>query len=333
MSAAEVSVRRVKFAWPDSQSPTWHHSMPEFGAGANAVSLLMPHAEPFVVAQLRAGLSEAEVEPELAARADSLIRQETAHLRAHKQFNEALVSQSRTARLLDRIGRAIFMSLAKRSTAFGVAFAAAFEIVAFASARWAEAGLRRYFGGADEQAATLFLWHLAEEIEHKGIAHDVMLAHPTASRSYKLALPVAFVILCGFTAFGGLGLFATTKHVWNPYRWARLVRWAFSFAFVVIPVASDSLRSGFHPDELLDPPWMKMWLSEYDEQTQTMPLWTEAGSGFPANLATGPDTELATGRIQAVDEIELEPNLGQEIFAVDGERHHELVGEVVPLDR
>lgn len=70
-----------------------------------------------------------------------------------------------------------------------MAFAAAFEVVALRVGRWAEAGLRKYFTGADEQSASLILWHLAEEIEHKGIAHDVLLAHPTAKRKYKLALP------------------------------------------------------------------------------------------------------------------------------------------------
>ncbi len=285
-------VRRVKFAWPEDQTDTWHHSMPEFGCGANAISLLMTYAEPYGVGQMRKGLGQFEPDADLAERADSLMRQEMAHLRAHKDFNKALTAHSRTARVLDRVGKWMFGRLAKRSVAFGVAFAAAFEIVAFASARWAEAGLRRYFTGADEQSATLFLWHLAEEIEHKGIAHDVLLAHPTAAKKYKLALPVAFIALIGFTAVGGLSLFVTSRHVFNPMRWARLIGWGVSFAFVVMPVAATSLTRGFHPDQLIDPPWMKMWLSEYDEASETMPLWTDAGLGSRAAM-TATDGAIA----------------------------------------
>lgn len=282
------SVRRVRFAWPEDQTENWHHTMPEFGAGANAISLLMTYAEPYGVGQIRKGLAQFEPDDNLSVRADSLIRQEMSHLRAHKDFNKALIAHSRTARILDRVGKWMFGRLAKRSVAFGVAFAAAFEIVAFASARWAEAGLRRYFTGADEQSATLFLWHLAEEIEHKGIAHDVLLAHPTAHKKYKLAIPVAFVALIGFTAAGGLSLFVTSRHVFNPIRWARLIGWGVSFAFVVMPVAASSLAKNFHPDQLTDPPWMKMWLSEYDEETQTMPLWTDAGLGSGAAMTSQP---------------------------------------------
>lgn len=277
-------VRRVQFAWPDNQTQDWHYSMPEFGAGANAISLLMTYAEPYGVGQLRKGLAEIDADDELSERAHGLMSQEMSHLRAHKAFNKALIAESRTARVLDRFGKWIFGRLAKRSVAFGVAFAAAFEIVAFASARWAEAGLRQYFAGADEQSATLFLWHLAEEIEHKGIAHDVLLAHPEATKKYKFVLPVAFAVLIGFTAIGGLSLFAFSRHVLNPIRWARLIGWGISFAFVVMPVASSSLAKDFHPSQLTDPPWMKMWLSEYDEATQTMPLWTDAGLGTSAAM-------------------------------------------------
>ena len=271
--------RRVKFEWPDDQPIHWHHSLPEFGAGVNAISLLMTYAEPYGVGKLRQGLKDFDPPAKLAASAESLMSQELSHLRVHKDFNKALIAQSRTARALDRVGQWIFKQLGKRSTAFGVAFAAAFEVVAFASARWAENGLRSYFGGADEQSASLILWHLAEEIEHKGIAHDVLLAHPTARAKYKWAVPVAFAVLIGFTALAGLALFISSRFVFNPIRWARLIGWGVSFAFVVMPVVASSLSADFHPDQLVDPPWMKMWLAEYDPDSQTMPLWTDAGTG------------------------------------------------------
>jgi predicted metal-dependent hydrolase len=283
--SAELHVRRVRFDWLDRETDTWHHEMPEFGAAANAISLLMPHAEPYVIAMVRAGITEGDVDAVLAAEAETLVQQESTHFKAHRDFNLSLCATSSTARKLDRFGAWIFKRLAQRSNAFGLAFAAAFEIVAFCSARWAESGLRAYFGGADERAATLFLWHLAEEIEHKGIAHDVMLAHPTAHKKYKAALVVAFATLIGYTVIGGLSLFCRRVHVFNPMRWIRLIGWGFSFAFVVMPVASASIAKDFHPSQLVDPPWMAMWLSEFDPITKTMPLWTDAGMGRPPVLS------------------------------------------------
>lgn len=278
---ASLLARRVHFDWLDRETDQWHHTLPEFGAAANAISLLMPHAEPYVIAQVRAGLSSVESpSEELRTTVDVWAKQEGAHFRAHRDFNRSLCSASRTARVLDSLGRRIFAALSKRSRSFGLAFAAAFEIVAFCAARWAESGLRRYFTGADERSASLFLWHLAEEIEHKGIAHDVMAQSEEARKKYNVAVLVAFTVLIGFTVVGGLSLFARRASVCNPIRWARLVGWGFSFAFVVMPVVSSSMTKDFHPDQLVDPPWMAQWLREFDPVSQTLPLWTEAGAGL-----------------------------------------------------
>ena len=279
-----MEVRRIHFDWDTDVDPDrWHHSMPEFGAGANAVSLLMPHAEPFVISAVRSGLNECpQPTEELTESVRLWASQEAAHFNAHRSFNRRLTERSRIARMLDRAANTTFTALSRRSGGFGVAFAAAFELVAFSAARWAEAGLRRYFEGADVRSATLFLWHLAEEIEHKGVAHDVLDAHPTARRKLPLAMLVAFVVLMGFTALGGLALFVRTSAPLNPQRWARLIGWGFSMAFVVLPVLAGSLSQDFHPEQLVDPPWMAQWLSEYDPVTKTLSLWTEAGLGTAA---------------------------------------------------
>ena len=282
-----LTVRRIRFDWDTDVDPDrWHHALPEFGAGANAVSLLMPHAEPFVISAVRRGLSECERPDESLSSAVQLwASQEAAHFGAHRAFNRRLTERSRIARMLDRVANMTFAAFGRRSAGFGVAFAAAFELVAFSAARWAEAGLRRYFEGADARSATLFLWHLAEEIEHKGVAHDVLDAHPTARRKLPLAMIVAFVALMGFTALGGLALFIRTPAALNPFRWARLIGWGFSMAFVVLPVLAGSFSDSFHPSQLVDPPWMARWLSEYDPATKTLPLWTDAGSGTTPGTA------------------------------------------------
>ena len=276
-----LTVRRIRFDWEDDVDPDrWHHTMPEFGAGANAVSLLMPHAEPFVIKAVRRGLEECvDPTPELRAEVDLWANQEAVHFKQHRAFNRRLTERSAAARVLDRLGDWIFASLARRSTAFGLAFAAAFELVAFSAARWAEAGLRKYFGGADERSATLFLWHLAEEIEHKGIAHDVVHAHGSAQKKMPLAIAIAVLALVGYTALGGVMLFIRTPAALNPIRWVRLIVWGFSMNFVVLPVLGGALGPDFHPMQLVDPPWMAQWLKEYDPATETLPLWTQAGIG------------------------------------------------------
>jgi len=77
---------------------------------------------------------------------------------------------------------------------------------------------------------------------------------------------------------GGLALFVRTLHALNPVRWARLIGWGFSLAFVLLPVAASSIARDFHPDSLVDPPWMTQWLREFDPISETMPVWTAAGT-------------------------------------------------------
>ena len=63
--------------------------------------------------------------------------------------------------------RRVFARLWKsRSQQFHVAFAEAFECIAFTAARWVDRRTERLFQDADAVPASLFLWHLAEEAQY-----------------------------------------------------------------------------------------------------------------------------------------------------------------------
>ena len=275
-SGTEPIVRRLQFTFDDNVTADWHPRLPEFASGANAISLLMPHAEPFVISAVRDAVPRIDDEL-LVRRCETWASQEAVHFKAHRSFNRSLAAQSSVARWLDRLGSRLFRLLRSRSVEFRLAFAAAFELIAFSSARWAEEGLQTYFDGADEDVSSLFLWHLAEEIEHKGIAHDVLATTSGARRKYPVAVVTAFVVLIGFTVVGGITLFLSRREATNPLRWLRLIGWGFSLAFVLLPILAVSMTRGFHPRQLVDPPWMKQWLLEYDPVTDTLPVWSQAG--------------------------------------------------------
>ncbi len=46
-------LRVPRFELPDRVDTSWNPSFPEFAAAANAVSLLMPHVEPYVAHTIR----------------------------------------------------------------------------------------------------------------------------------------------------------------------------------------------------------------------------------------------------------------------------------------
>jgi predicted metal-dependent hydrolase len=167
-----LPARRIQFAYPADLDPAWSPRLPEFACAANSVSLLMPYAEPYFVKSVRSALPL--LDDARRAEAEAYIRQEAQHHAQHRRFNDLVVAAyPRLARLEDWMRRTYGWLSRTRSQKFNLAFAAGSETIAFTIARWSDEHLDPFFAGADPVPATLFLWHLAEEVEHKSAAFDV----------------------------------------------------------------------------------------------------------------------------------------------------------------
>jgi predicted metal-dependent hydrolase len=268
-----VPVRRVRFAWPDDLPLVWAPKEPELAIAANAVSLLMPHAEPYVVASTRAALAEGLVEdPEQAAAARAYVAQEAQHHAQHRRFNDLVIAQAPGLARVDRAFARTFAALRRRGTRFGLAFAAAFETIAFVSARWVDRR-QRLLADADPVATTMFLWHLAEEVEHKRIAFDTYEASGGGRLRYAWAMVVAALVLATGALAASLVMLRATGRLWRPSSHLRLAGWSLSFVFVALPVMVVSALPGHHPDQLTDPVGLEHWLDHLDPETSTVPEW------------------------------------------------------------
>jgi uncharacterized protein len=241
----------------------WTPAAPELSAVANAVSLAMPSVEPYVVASVRKVFDQ--LPPELATRAREYCSQEASHHAQHRKFNEALREVTPSVRFVERLNERIYGFLRTRSTMF--------EAVAYSIARWFDPRIERFFDGATEGPAKLFLWHLAEEVEHKGIAFDVYRAVGGKRRTYVFATIVSLLLLALSTVIGTvLGLFSQRRW-WNPLSWARLVIWTISYLFVALPLLAVSVTKDHHPDDLIDPVTLPWWLRRYDVVSGELPHW------------------------------------------------------------
>jgi uncharacterized protein len=257
-----LAARPVRFEYPADLDPVWNRYRPELACAANALSLLMPHVEPYVVRSTRAVLDELP-EP-LRSDAVGYVAQEASHHAQHRRFNELLIARVPSLRRLDRLmGRTYRWLARRRSVGFGVAFAAGSEAIAFGAARWVDAHYHQLFADADPTVADLFLWHLAEEVEHKSVAFDVHTATGGSRRLLAGAMAVSLVLLAGFTIAGTLILAAHARRLHRPLAWARLITWSVGFAFEVLPAMALTLVRGHHPDQLADPPWLAVWLEEH----------------------------------------------------------------------
>jgi predicted metal-dependent hydrolase len=260
----------VTFEYPPDLDPAWNPRLPEFACVANSVSLIMPYAEPYFVKSVRSALPQ--LDDELRGVAEQYLRQELQHHKQHRRFNDLIGRRHPRVLRLERWMRRTYGWLSvHRSQRFNLAFAAASETIAFTLARWTEAHLSELFVGAEPAPATLFLWHLAEEVEHKSAAFDVFEAVDGSRLRYAATLVLSLLILSSFTVVGTLMMLTTDRRGWNPRRYLRLFRWALSFVFTGFQTLLVSTLPGHHPSDLTDPPWLSAWLRHYDPATGTLP--------------------------------------------------------------
>jgi hypothetical protein len=271
--SAQLAVRRVRFEWPDDLDPIWTPHTPELAIAANAVSMLMPHAEPYVVASTRAAIGQRLIEdPELREQAQAYLTQEAQHHAQHRRFNQLLIARYPGLDGMDRAAAWVFTKLRRRSTRFGLAFAAAFETIAFVACRWVDKN-QSLLRDAEPVAATLFLWHLAEEVEHKRVAFDVYQASGGGRLRYAWAMTVAALVLALGALAGSVTMLWAERRIFHPVAWFRLISWSLSFIFVALPVMVISALPGHHPDQLVDPAGLEHWLDHLDPETSTVPEW------------------------------------------------------------
>ena len=271
-AATAIPHRRIRLEWPDGTRAAWQPVKPEFAAAVNALSLGMPYGEPYVMRAVRRAAATIE-NPALAARVADYLAQEGEHSRQHRRFNELLTAQHPSLRRVERWLARSYALLDRLGPRFAVAYAAGFEATAFAAARWMDGRRRELFRGADEEPATLILWHLAEEVEHKTVAHDVWASADGNRLRYVGAMAVCFTMLVWFIFLGTVAQLTAWRRVLSPVAWFRLWKWGIGFAFEVLPTMAITVLPSHHPSQQADPSWMPQWLRTYDPVTDTIPAW------------------------------------------------------------
>lgn len=270
MPPGPLPLRRVAFEYPEDLDPAWSPRYPEFSFAANSVSLLMPYAEPYFVKSVRSALPQ--LDGPLADRTKDFLAQELGHHVQHRRFNDLIALRYPSVRRLEGWMRRTYGWFSRtRSLRFNLAFAAGSETIAFSLARWTEANLADLFRGADPVPATLYLWHLAEEVEHKTAAFDVFEAIDGSRLRYATAMLISFSILAWFTTLSTITMLAASHRLFRPLVWLHLLKWAVSSAFVMLPTMLVSALPGHHPSTLADPVYLSAWLREFDPATGTMP--------------------------------------------------------------
>ncbi len=230
----------------------WLNNDPIATAFYNALSVTFPKGEGYFVDSVRK--FREGTPPRLTAEINAFIKQEVMHTREHVAFNRHVTDQGYDVGLLDRDVDAALALTRNRPPIASLAATTALEHFTAMLAHELIADPRHLRGG-EEQAKALWLWHAAEEIEHKGVAYDTWL-HATQdwSRFTRWRIKSLVMLVTTWRFFGGRtrGMLELLRQdgLTGPKVWARLFWYAFGnpgMARKVARVWAAYFLPGFHP--------------------------------------------------------------------------------------
>ena len=167
-----ITPRDLRFGRGTTMRRWWLNDDPYATAFYNALSITFPKGEGFFVDSVR---NFRDGTPSrLRGEIQAFIKQEVIHTREHVAFNRHVADQGYDTRLLEAHVDAA-LALTKDKPPIG-ALAATMALEHFTAMLAHELiADPRHLAGGDQQAAALWRWHAAEEIEHKGVAYDTWL--------------------------------------------------------------------------------------------------------------------------------------------------------------
>ncbi|MET0209065.1 MAG: metal-dependent hydrolase [Burkholderiaceae bacterium] len=174
----------------------------------DAISLLLPTGEQFVIAAVQDVLRTVDVPEPLRAESHRFIDEERSHQRAHRLDVARLARHAPAAALERRIAEAVHR-LDAGTLATRIAFAAAFEVLTGLLSREVLRDDGVWLAGGSAPQQRLWRWHGAEEIGHGHVAVDLM--HAAGVGPWRRAGVFAAAAACLATDVIGL-LAALCRH-------------------------------------------------------------------------------------------------------------------------
>jgi predicted metal-dependent hydrolase len=247
-----ITPRDRRFGRGTRMGRWWLNGDPIATAFYNALSVTFPKGEGYFVDSVRK--FREGTPPKLTGEINAFIKQEVLHTREHVAFNRHVVNQGYDVSLLDRDVDAALALTKNRPPIASLAATTALEHFTAMLAHELIADPRHLAGG-EEQAKALWLWHAAEEIEHKGVAYDTWF-HATAgwSRFARWRIKSLVMLITTWRFFTGRtrGMLELLRQdgMTGPRVWARLFWYAFGnpgMARRIAGVWAAYFLPGFHP--------------------------------------------------------------------------------------
>jgi predicted metal-dependent hydrolase len=231
----------------------------------DAMSILFPEGERFFIACVRDFRDQITDPAQRQAMLD-FAKQEAQHSKVHMHFNHRLAIQGVKVDRIQANQRWHLFGFARKhlSPAHTLAITAAVEHL---TALMAHSFVERsdHFRHADPRVRAMYVWHAIEEVEHKGVAFDVM--QQVAHVGYGLRAWALILVSLQFPLFA----FQILNHMlkvdgYNRRQrwgiWAKGLCWLYGPGGLMGPLLKPYLawyRPGFHPWQTATHPSFARW--------------------------------------------------------------------------
>lgn len=272
----ELTVRRLLIDLKPPFAARWNGNDAFRSAFFNALSMSFPTGEQYFIDSVRAGLKvlPAQEQERLGREVQGFIGQEATHRRIHALFNGHLQAMGFDNGIERRAVQRI-QANANRDVRVHVAATAATEHFTALFANWILQHPQALHGSED-RLRTLWLWHSAEESEHRSTAFDVYRALD-GSQEWRVRVfrYVSFIFLKDVAL-------QTINNLWHD---GSLFKWGTWVSAARLLFAKDGMLRGnyhhwkaymapdFHPrqqDDALSRQWLK------DNSDQFVPVGKSA---------------------------------------------------------
>jgi predicted metal-dependent hydrolase len=165
----------------------------------DAISLIVPSGETFVIASVSEGLlatnRSRSTTDELKQEVERFVREEHSHTRAHRLYNDRLAAHAPSRQLEQHIERMV-LEMADWRLPTRLAMASALEQLTAVLAKEALRPGSVWLSPGETPQTRLWRWHCQEELDHRHVARDVMLAAGVGhtQRIVTLLMAMAFFV-------------------------------------------------------------------------------------------------------------------------------------------
>lgn len=264
----DLVVRRLLIDLETPFAARWNGGDAFRSAFFSALSMSFPVGEQFFIDSVREGLKKlpAEQQAQMAAEVKGFIGQEATHRRIHELFNKHLSNMGFDNRFAARAMQRI-QKQAHLDTRMHLAATAATEHFTAVFADW----MLRHpeaLAGAEPRLQTLWLWHSAEEAEHRCTAFDMYQAlGGDHERRLKVFRFVTVIFLSDI-------LRQTVRNLWHDGSLFHLQTWRSGARLLFAKdgllrgntaLWRDYLREDFHPSQH-DASLSQAWLHDNTAQ-------------------------------------------------------------------